>query len=236
MEHGIKERTDSKDWRLLVVGNNNTFPRENNTRKNEAKLDMLKQLVTSSDCDILLLSEHNMNVLRTEHCSRPRNLMKNWWQSTISRFERLKSTSGSPYEQGGTAIVTNISSSVHTIAAGGDTRKMGRWNWITLRGKEDKMTTVISIYRPQEGQASAHRQLARLQQDVYGDIREVQLHKIWVTDLSDLIKEKKDNGHQVLVAGDFNDDINDDQSTVSQMMQGLGLRNIMKETNGQGPV
>jgi len=98
------------------------------------------------------------------------------------------------------------------------------------------MTTIILIYRPREGQATSNRQLARLRQDVYGDIQDVQPHKLWITDLSDLIKERKEEGHhQVLVAGDFNDDINDDQSIVSQMMLGLGLRNIMKETNGRGP-
>ena len=180
-----------------------------------------KHLVTASDCDTLLLSEHNMNVLRTEYRGRPWTLMKNWWQRTVSRFEWLKSTSESPYEQGGTAVITNTRSSAHTIAAGGDTRKMGRWNWITLRGKEDKMTTILSIYRPREGQATSYRQLARLRQDVYGDIREVQPHKLWITDLSGLIKEKKEEEHQVLVAGDFNDNIHDDESTVSQMMIGL---------------
>jgi len=177
MAHIIKERVANTDWRILI-GNVNTFPREK-SGENKAKLDMLKHLVTSSDCNILLLSEHNMNVLRTEHRGRPGSLMKNWWQHTISRFEWLKSTSESPYEQGGTAIITNTRSSAHTIAAGGDTRKMGRWNWITLRGKEGKMTTIISIYRPRQGQATPHRQLlARLRQDVYGDIREVQPYDV----------------------------------------------------------
>ena len=124
--HGIKDRVANTDWKILI-GNVNTFPREN-SGENKVKLDMLKHLVTSSDCDILLLSEHNMNVQRTEHRGRPGTLMKNWWQHTISRFEWLKSTSESPYEQGGTAIITNTRSSAHTIAARGFTRKMGRWN------------------------------------------------------------------------------------------------------------
>jgi len=67
--HGIREKTGNKLWRILVE-NINTFPKENNG-ENKAKLDLFKHLVTSSDCDILLLSEHNMNVLRTEHRSSP---------------------------------------------------------------------------------------------------------------------------------------------------------------------
>ena len=231
--YGIREKEENSDWRILI-GNINTFPKENNG-ENKAKLDLFKHLVTSNDCDILLLSEHNMNVLRTEHRSRPGTLMRNWWQNSISRFEWLKSTSESQYEQGGTAIITNTRSSAHTIAAGCDTRKMGRWNWITLRGKENTMTTIISIYRPRENQATSHRQLARLRHEVYGDIRDVQPHILWVADLSDLIREKKGERHQVLVAGDFNDDLNDDQSKISQMMRGLGLRNLLKESNGSGP-
>lgn len=143
------------------MGTINTFPRENKG-ENKAKLDVFKQLVTSGECDLLLLSEHNTNLLKKRGRVRPDNVMKNWRQNSISRFEWLKSTSESMFEQGGTAIVTHSRSSAHTIASGGDSRNMGRWNWVTLRGKDQIMTTIISIYRPRAGQATSYRQLGRL--------------------------------------------------------------------------
>ena len=63
VKNGIREKQNSNDWRILV-GNINTFLRENNG-ENKAKLDLFKHLVTSSDCDLLLLSEHNTNLLKT---------------------------------------------------------------------------------------------------------------------------------------------------------------------------
>lgn len=88
--------------------NINIFLKENNG-ENKAKLDIFKHLlITSSDCNILLMSEHNI-------------------------FEWLKSTSESMYEQGGTDIVMHSRSLVHTIASEGDSRKMGRGDRITQR-------------------------------------------------------------------------------------------------------
>jgi len=59
---------------------------------------------------------------------------------------------------------------------------------------------------------------------------------MWKKDLIELIViEKKTAGHEVLVAGDFNDNLNDEQGTIAQMMQELGLRDIPQETNILGP-
>jgi len=161
--------------------------------------------------------------------------MKNWWQNTISRSELLKSKSESMFEQGGTAIVTHSRSSAHTIASGGDSWKMGRWNWVTLRGKDQIMTTIITIYRPRAGQATSHRQLSRLRGEVDGDIREIQPQKMWKKEIAELIREKRTAGHEVIVAGDFNDDLNDEQGTIEQLMAELGLQNLIKDTNRPGP-
>jgi hypothetical protein len=139
------------------------------------------------------------------------------------------------FEQGGTAIVTHSRSSAHTIASGGDSRKMGRWNWVTLRGKDQIMTTIISIYRPRAGQETSHRQLGRLRGEMDGDIREIQPQQMWKKDIADLIREKKTARHEVIVAGDFNDDLNDERGTIEQFMAELGLRNLIKEINGPGP-
>jgi hypothetical protein len=42
-------------------------------------------------------------------------------------------------------------------------------------------------------------------------------------------------GHEVLIAGDFNDDLNDPNSATQQFMQRVGLRELMIEKYGHGP-
>jgi len=70
---------------------------------------------------------------------------------------------------------------------------------------------------------------------VDGDIREIQPQKMWKKEIAELIRERLVTSHEVLVAGDFNDDLNDEQGTIEQFMAELGLRNLIKETNGPNP-
>jgi len=134
--NGIKRKQDSKNWQILV-GNINTFPREHGG-EGKAKLDAFNHLATSSDSDIILLSEHNTNVKIMHLRYRPSQVMWNWWQNVLCRFEYIKLLSSSGYEQGGTAIITHSRSTAHTKEAGGDNRQLGRWNWITVQEKETK--------------------------------------------------------------------------------------------------
>ena len=53
----------------------------------------------------------------------------------ITRMEWLRSQSTSQNDPGGAAIVTNLRSSTHTLAAGGDKYKLGRGS----RFKEEKI-------------------------------------------------------------------------------------------------
>jgi len=231
--NGIRKKQDHGDWRILV-GNINTFPREHGG-EGKAKLDAFNHLATSSDSDIILLSEHNTNVKNTFIRDRPSQVMQNWWRNVQCRFEYIRSHSTLSYEQGGTAIITHSRSTAHTKEIGGDDRQLGRWNWITVQGKGNKKTTIVSIYRPRKGQQTANRQLARIRKNVDGDIRETQPHLLWIKDLEELIAIKRNAGSEIIVAGDFNDDLNNEYGTIRKMMERLNLREVLIELHGKGP-
>jgi hypothetical protein len=131
-------------------------------------------------------------------------------------------------------IVTNTRSSAHTCAAQQDSHQLGRWNSITLKGKYDRYTTIISIYRPSVYQATYLRQTA-----YSAKRRKVVPHMspndLWYHDLSDLVTEKISQGHEVIVAGDFNDDLNDEKGKTRLFMKTLGLRELMIDRYGKGP-
>ena len=132
----------AKCWRI-VGGNINSLPIHFGT-DSDMKRDKLKQYLTSMDCDIVLLSEHNTNGDKLETRQQPRNIFKGFWDNTITRFEWLRTRSNrTSMEPGGTAIITNGTSSAHTIDAGGDKKKLGRWNWITVRGRERRSSQYI---------------------------------------------------------------------------------------------
>ena len=153
----IYERGNEQDWRLLI-GNIGTFPNEK-TGYGKLKMDVLKHLYTSSETDMILLSKHNINLRNTVQEQRPQSIMSEWTQNTRGEFVQFEDEydkqtySNEKREYGGTGIVTNGKATAHRIDYGEDKRKMGRWNWVTLKGKQEKRTTVISIYRPEVSQS-----------------------------------------------------------------------------------
>ena len=200
------------------------------------KRDKLKQYLTSMDWDFVLLSEHNTNGDRLETRQQPRNIFKGYWDTTITRFEWLRTRANrTTMEPEATAIITNGTCSAHTTDAGGDKRKLGRWNWITVRGREQHSTTVISIYRPSKEQVTAANQLAKIRQTTTGDLAALQPHLLWEKDLKDLIRTKRAEGNEIIVAGDFNDNLNDDNATINTLMRQWGLRNLIQDRIGNGP-
>lgn len=59
--------------------------------------------------------------------------------------------------------------------------------------------------------------------------------ELWFSDLEKLILEKRQLGHEIMITGDFNDDLNDPTSAIQQFMQRVGLRELMIEKYGHGP-
>lgn len=221
-------------WRI-TIGNINSFPIDSSGISTH-KIDMLRNLVVDNESDIVLISEHNRNLHNVKQSAQPSQTMKQWWPNTVVRASFLSSPNKSTFEPGGTMIVTNSKATAHTCMSGQDVQLLGRWNYISLRGKHEHYTTLISVYRPTKYQETNMRQTA------YSANRRRELatnktpEELWYTDLSDLIKGKVDAGHEVIVAGDFNDDLNNKQGPVVTFMRNLGLKEILLTAMGsRGP-
>lgn len=122
-------------WRI-VIGNINSFPNEKDGR-NKYKLETLKKLVMRKHTDIVMISEHNRNLSKLATKNQPMEIIKRWWNRTIVRASYLTSANKSVFEPGGTMIITNERSSAHTCESGVDRDSLGRWNFVTLKGKRD---------------------------------------------------------------------------------------------------
>ena len=114
----------------------------------------------------------------------------------------LKSESKSVYEPGGMMIARD-NAAAHVIAKGGDRGEMGRWSWMTVQGKRNKKTTIVTTYRARNIQQTALRQLGTIRKRHVSKQPEKSLEE----DLISLITEKKDEG-SVIVMGNFNDNLN----------------------------
>ena len=116
------------------------------------------------------------------------------------------------------------------IKNGIDNRNLGRWTWITVKGKRDSQTTIITAYRPINQQVTAQNQL--------GTLRKIHTSKqpeeFWEDDLASLILSKKELGG-VIVIGDFNDDLNKNDGKVNTFFRHLDMRELLNEKHGEGP-
>lgn len=229
----VHDHVNSK-WRI-VIGNINSFPHEEDG-KNKYKLETFKNLVMKKHTDIFLISEHNKNMPKLANKNRPTEIIKRWWKRIIVRTSYLTSANKSTFEPGGTMIITNEQSSAHTCESGVDHDSLGRWDFITLRGKKDYYyTTIISIYRPLTSQETYMRQTVFTAKRRKVLENEDTPDKLWFLDLKDLIQDKLNKGHKIIVAGDFNDDLNNEKSPTRVFMDKMGLKEIMLTKYGKGP-
>ena len=230
--HVFRQQYDT--WRI-IVGNINSFPTDNKG-SNQYKLDKLQKLLKENNIDIAMISEHNRNLEKVSHSDQPVTILKRWWPQTIVRSAFLRSDNSSTFEPGGTMIITHSRSTAHTCKAGEDVHWLGRWNFITLKGKNNTYTTIISIYRPASSQETHSRQVAHScskRRKMIGNTTSTE--NLWYSDLSDLIQGECAKGYNVIVAGDFNDNLNDSTCTTRNFMRNLGLREIMLERVKKGP-
>ena len=221
-------KKNEADWRLMVVNVNN-FPTEYNGHE-KAKFDILKHEMTSSGADVIGITELGRNENNLPSQSKPSNIVKKWYQNGVASSAWNQRDTRSAFEPGGVMSITRDKSTSHTIKRGKDTKNFGRWVWVTFKGKQNRKTTVITTYRATNLQVTAQNQL--------GAIREVnvaiQPEEMWENDLSALIQEKKSLG-EVIVMGDFNNNLNDSEGKVSKFFRLKEMREIISEKYGKGP-
>ena len=143
--------------------------------------------MTGSDADIIGITEVGRNEYNVSYERRPSKLVGDWFKNGIANVDWLRSTSRSQYEPGGIMTVTHGRSAVHTIARGKDQKNMGRWTWVTLKGKRENKTTIVATYRATNLQQTATRQAGIIRKSKFFLTPE----EAWKEDLSELISQKR---------------------------------------------
>lgn len=234
MMNNSEHTVNRESWRL-VIGNINSFPINCTRGCDMVKMEKFRQLVVEHGSDIIMLSEHNRNMSKVKYANQPSQVLKKWWPNTIVRASFLASQNTSTFEPGGTMIVTHSRSTAHTCKAGEDKHSLGRWNFITIKGKHEYYTTFISVYRPATHQETYLRHTAYSADRRKGMNGNNSPDELWYLDLADLIQDELEKGYEVIVAGDFNDNLNDTSSKTRQFMQSMGLTELLINCYGEGP-
>ena len=129
------------DWRFVCININN-FPSERNGI-DKAKFDLLKSTLYNCEADVMGITELGRNEYEMQLKNRPSEVSKQWFEQGLA-LSAWNQDSNSTYEPGGTMVITRDRSSAHTVKKGIDERKLGRWVWVTVKGKQERTTTVIT--------------------------------------------------------------------------------------------
>ena len=229
---GEQMRNKNKgDWRILLC-NINTMP----AHYNNAKLDIYRRLATN-EVDINLLNEVNKDQRRTKHEDRTSNMVKTWWDKTMCKDEFLideHMDMDTERQPGGVATIINNDVIDHVLQQGGDKRNLGRFRWVTVRGKGNVKTTIITCYRPENGWVTQDNQLAAIRNTKEGKEQLLQVSQLWFDDLEELITSHQADSRKIVLAGDFNDDLRKPNGKVRAWAKQLGLVEVILDKYDDG--
>ena len=89
--------------------------------------------------------------------------------------------------------------------------KLERWTWTRIGGTDNIATVFVSAYRPRYNPDGSHivwRQQTRYFKE-NEDIRNQDVHALFIRDLYKFLGELRDDGNNVVLGIDINDDVRD---------------------------
>lgn len=225
---GVREENKEGMVRFYC-GNIGTLPSKKYVL-GQLKLDRWKDLVL--DGDVHLISEINKDLGCAPEQDQLDELVKGWWRGPMCRVEYLHETDyyyREVHQQGGVGSILQGKITAYIIAQGGDDRRLGRWRWTTIRGKMQFKTCIIICYRPGITWVANQNQAVALSKRKYEDVDIMDPSSLWIADLEKLIQTKMEDNCEIIVCGDFNDNLIQEDSEVVSMFSSLGLREVLIE-------
>ena len=110
------------------------------------------------------------------------------------------------HQQGG-VISMALNNTTNRVIKSGRDAVLGRWSWMTLKGKSNIATTIITGYRPCDNTSGNNTVI--LQQSRYLQAKQIEEcpREIWLKELGTFITNKIQDGHQIVLLTDMNDSV-----------------------------
>lgn len=116
--------------------------------------------------------------------------------------------------------------------------KLGRWTWMKLQGKNSRIVTIVSVYRPvvsKEPGSVFNQQLQHFQsqstRDTFGKITNPR-DQFWI-DLHVILKDFYDKGEKIILGMDCNEDVRN--TTIRTFFNKIGMREAITNKHHQVP-
>ena len=201
------------------------------------KMERLKQLVLDYDVDLVCLSEVNKDWRSVNQAHTIWNGTSGWKENRRVQISNnvSKPTTGE-HQVGGTAMLAFQNLVFNISHQGSDSRKLGRWSYFSITGKNKLTTTFLTCYCPVVSSSPGSFYSQNL---VYMAENKNKIphgiacpRQLYGYDLKQLIDEKTNLGHQLIVCGDFNCDYEE----LCQWMHSVSLCDLLESKHGRPPI
>jgi exonuclease III len=214
--------------RILFQNPQGLGPLRDGEYSQSPKINKLKDTLLTHNVDILGLSEVNKDW-------RIIPQKQSLWQLTDRWFEYRRLTtsinnlvpSTSQQQFGGTALMAINKLAYSISAVENDSRKLGRWTSILLKGKNQRLCRIICAYCPCIGTGPSSTYAQQVIGLAKQHISECPRKQFW-WDLQRFIEQCQLKQEQLIIMGDWNSDYN---HLTTWMMQ-FGLHDVITSRHG----
>jgi hypothetical protein len=233
----LLKRTNPGCVRILLHNVNGIGFISSDKSKATIKLEKLKKLLLQNNFSYAGITEVNKDWRKIPHNHSIWGATTNWAEHRrIQVSQNVHSIAEKEHLVGGTATIAFGDMVFRIYKQGQDFRNLGRWSFMTIQGKNNLLTTIITCYCPVlgTGALSAYSQhllyMSSHREDIPDHIdcpRQLFGH-----DLTELVISLQSQDHQIVLMGDFNSEY----SHLEDWMLNLGLVNTIKEKHdSEGP-
>jgi len=181
----------------------------NMTGTGSIKLAALQNYINEVQADICAITEWNVDWKQAPAHLYPTEQTRYWWEnSQWSITHNTHKTNKTAYQPGGMVLVIINQLSHQAQCPGDDKVGLGQWCWARLWGKNNKILRIVSAYCPCKSEGI----LTTYQQHVWFGAKQntwtcPRLH--FLQDWSQDILSWTEDGEEVIVLADMNDDVLD---------------------------
>ena len=178
---------------------------------------------------LLGISEHHLAMNNPKTKQQIYELERQIHKTMHTKFYLQSSQETTPDNKrlmGGTGIIAvqQTIGRLDTKNSGGDS--LGRWTYVNFRNNNGRTLTVVSVYQVCQnptnklGGTAWHQQRRALD-----DQQRTSVHPraAFMTDLTTFLNQLKDNNHDIIVGGDWNETLTDPRSKVLKLSTTIGL-------------
>ena len=136
---------------------------------------------------------------------------------------------------GGTGLTCINEVACRVVAKGRDPTGLGRWVWLQLKGRNDKILRIVSFYRPCDGKRQPMDSTGllttyRQQKRFFGG--QVDPRQRMITDLTQEFESWIKQNEQLVIMGDLNDDV---RHKITDSWKDIGLTEVVSSRFPQPP-